>query len=223
MQIGTAIRSRTSCRQFESRPVPETTVRAIIELARHAPSGSNTQPWQVIAVAGARRDALVEATLQAREREDKQPEYSYYPAPMFEPYLGRRRSCGWGLYQAVGVTRGDRVASARQERRNYLLFDAPVGLFFFVDRGLARGSWVDYGMFLQNFMLAAREADLHTCAQASWLPYQHIVRQQLQVSDSLTLVCGMALGYAQPDAVVNQYQPARLDVDEMGDFIGFDT
>ncbi len=223
MQVDTAIRSRKSCRQFDPRPVQEATVRQILELARHAPSGSNIQPWQVIAVSGARRNALVEATLQARMREDIQPQYSYYPAPMFEPYLGRRRSCGWGLYKTVGVARGDRAASARQEQRNYQLFDAPVGLFFFIHQELARGSWIDYGMFLQTVMLAARQLGLHTCAQASWLPYQHIVRQQLAVEHPFMLVCGMGLGYAQADAHVNDYRPPRLDVDEFSDFVGFDS
>ncbi|HUO78740.1 MAG TPA: nitroreductase [Steroidobacteraceae bacterium] len=216
MDVDTALRTRGSTRAFLPRPVAPATVTAILEQARFAPSGSNIQPWRVHVVSGAARDALCRAVGDAAARDGARPAwpYQYYPAVWREPYLARRRACGWGLYSVLGIAKGDRDAMRTQELRNYELFGAPVGLFFFIDADLGPGSWLDYGMFLQSVMLAAVAHGLATCPQASWAPFHGIIRAQLAVPDTQLLICGIGLGYADPAAPVNRFRPERLAVDE---------
>jgi nitroreductase len=161
-------------------------------------------------VTGQRLERLRRAAVAAFEAgTGGEPAWRYYPEPIPEPFLTRRRACGFGLYGHLGIARDDRTGRARQHARNFELFDAPVGLFFFIDSRLVRGSWLDYGMFLQNVMLLAREHGLHTCPQAAWLEQHRVVREVLAVDAGATLVCGMALGYADESASVNAYQPPR--------------
>ena len=209
MQVSEAIRSRRSIRAFATRAVDPSVISTLLEQAAWAPSGSNMQPWQVHVATGDALQRLRVAALAAFEADAIKPEWDYYPNPIPEPYLARRRACGFGLYGHLEIARGDHAARRQQHRRNYELFDAPVGLFFFMDARLARGSWLDYGMFLQNIMLLAREHGLDTCPQAAWLELHQVVRTQLQVPDSLTMVCGMALGYREAAAHVNEFQPPR--------------
>ena len=220
--VSQALLTRQSGRAFLDTPVPLATVRELLDLARWAPSGSNIQPWQVQALAGAPLQALVDAVLAAATSSPPPAqEYDYYANPLPEPYLGRRRENGWGLYGHLGIGKGDRTASAAQALRNFRFFDAPVGLFFFIDAALAKGSWLDYGMFLQSFMLAARERGLHTCPQAAWLPYHALVRHHCGLQAERTLVCGMALGYLDASAHVNGFRTPRLPVDTFFTAHGF--
>lgn len=214
-----AARTRRSVRAYKPDAVPMETVREIVALGRHAPSGSNIQPWRVHVLTGATLkrvgDVLQQVFLaDAPERRD----YSYYTDPIEEPYLARRRECGWGLYGTLGIGRGDRGKSRAYRATNYNFFGAPVGLVFSIDRKLEKGSWLDYGMFLQTIMLAARARGLHTCPEASIANYPDIVRRELGINEDWIVVCGMALGYADPDAVVNTFQPPRIDLDEYATF-----
>lgn len=209
MHVSEAIRSRRSIRAFSTRSVDRSVVDAILSEAAWAPSGSNMQPWIVHAVAGEALQALRAAARAAFEAGSLEPAWAYYPNPIPEPYLARRRACGFGLYGHLGIERGDQIGRQRQHARNYELFDAPVALFFFMDSRLARGSWLDYGMYLQNVMLLARAHGLDTCPQAAWLDLHHVVREQLAIPASLTIVCGMALGYRDAAARINEYQPPR--------------
>jgi nitroreductase len=216
MDASTAIRRRGSTRAFLDRPVAPDRVRAVLDAARFAPSGSNIQPWQVHVVSGIVRDEICAAVRAAALQSPAGHPwpYQYYPATWREPYLARRRACGWGLYSLLGIKRGDREAGLAQELRNYEFFGAPVGLFFFIDDDLGPGSWLDYGMFLEAIMVAATAEGLATCPQAAWAPFHEIIRTRLAVPQSQMLICGMALGYAAPDAPVNRYRPARLAVEE---------
>jgi nitroreductase len=210
------MRRRVSTRAFLPRPVSLDLVRSILAAAGQAPSGTNIQPWQVHVVADAARARMSAAVRAAATSPDSRSDggYDYYPREWRDPYLARRRACGWGLYGLLGIRKGDREAGLAQELRNYDFFDAPIGLFIFIDRDLGRGSMLDCGMFLQNLMLAALEAGLATCPQAAWVPFDRTVREQLDVPATQMLVCGMALGYADPGAPVNSYRPGRLGVDE---------
>ena len=222
VSVTEALRTRQSGRAFLTTPVPLTTVTELLDIARWAPSGSNIQPWRVHALTGAPLRAVVAETLRMATRgEAPEQEYLYYANPLPEPYLGRRRANGWGLYGHLGIGKGDRTASAAQSLRNFELFGAPVGLFFFIDARLEKGSWVDYGMFLQSFMLAARERGLHTCPQAAWLPYHDLARRHCGMDAGWTLVCGMALGYLNPAAHVNGFRTPRLPVDSFFTADGF--
>jgi nitroreductase len=224
VHVHEALRARGSTRAFLPTPVDARTVRRILDLARHAPSGSNIQPWRVHAVAGAARDALCAAVLDAAAGAGRSAfpwPYNYYPARWREPYLARRRACGWGLYGTLGIERGDHAAAAAQELRNYEFFGAPVGLFLFVDADLEIGSWLDCGLFLQSVMLAAQAEGLATCPQAAWAPFHSIVRAHVGAPEGQTLICGLALGRADPDAVVNRFRPARESVAAFAALHGF--
>ncbi len=210
------IRARGSTRAFLPKPVAPELILQIIAAANYAPSGSNIQPWHVHVVSGAARDALC-ARVVAAASSGPEPSmaYQYYPSQWREPYLSRRRACGWGLYGTLGIKKTDREAMQAQQLRNFMLFDAPVGLYFTIDRDLNQGSWLDYGMYIQTVMLAATSLGLATCPQASWLAYDPIVREALSLDDREALVCGVALGYADLAAPVNRFRPARVAAAEV--------
>ncbi|WP_459615056.1 nitroreductase [Bordetella sp. 2513F-2] len=214
-----AITSRCSVRGFLPDPVAPATIRRILAAAARAPSGSNIQPWKVHVLTGAARDALSRALLAAHERgEPERREYQYYPVNWRSPYLERRRETGWGLYSLLGIAKGDRAASARQHGQNYVFFGAPCVLIFTIDADLGQGSWLDYGMFLQNIMVMARGCGLDTCAQAALANYPDIVRRQLGIPGDQVVVCGISLGYRDPAAPANRYRTRRIPVDEFATF-----
>lgn len=219
--IDEAITSRRSIRAFQSKPVPRETVEHILEVASRAPSGTNMQPWLVYVVTGAAKQALTNAILDARENDPEAQvrEYNYYPKEFFEPYLSRRRKVGWDLYRLLGIERGEKERMSRQQARNFSFFDAPVGLIFTIDRRLEIGSWLDYGMFIQNVMIAARAQGLHTCPQAAFCPYHRVIRQQLDIAETEAVVCGMSVGYQDPTAVENGLVATRVPVSEFARFV----
>ena len=217
-----AVTGRRSVRAFLPTPVPQPLVQRILEGASRAPSGTNTQPWKVYVLQGPALAALVRKVTDAVDAVQADPavavqhqeEFAYYPRQWTEPYLGRRRENGWGLYTLLGIGRGEPERMFAQQRRNFQFFDAPVGLVFTVDRVLERGSLIDYGMFLQNIMVLARAHGLDTCPQAAWNPYGSIILPQVGAADTEMLVCGMALGYADGAAVVNQLRTSRVPVEQ---------
>jgi len=211
--VDEVIRSRRSVRGFLPTPVPQETILEILDVATRAPSGTNTQPWKVTVVTGARKEALSRELITtaldpARDTEHEQ-EYSYYPDKWVHPYLDRRRKVGYDLYGLLGIAKGNRDRMQRQFARNYDFFGAPVGLFFTIDRIMGQGSWLDYGMFLQNVMLAARARGLDTCPQAAFTKYHRIVACHLEIPEEQMLLCGMALGYKDGDKIENSLQTSR--------------
>ncbi len=221
--VDEAITTRHSIRAFLPDPVSKETVAEIIDIAARAPSGTNMQPWQVYVTAGAAKEALSQAVLAAHDTPGAghAPEVSYYPDQFFEPYLARRRKVGWDLYGLLGIERGEKEKMHAQHGRNYTFFDAPVGLIFTIHRDLETGSWLDYGMFLQNVMLAARARGLHTCPQAAFTQYHKVIREHLPIADEEVVVCGMSLGYADPSAIENTLVTVREPVDAYTRFLGF--
>ncbi|GJD51478.1 Chloronitrobenzene nitroreductase [Methylobacterium crusticola] len=212
--VDEAITSRRSIRGFLDVPVPDATVRDLLALASRAPSGSNIQPWKAHAVTGAALRRLTDDLAAAHSAgEAEARDYHYYPVNWRSPYLERRRKVGWQLYGLTGVPRGDHAAAARQRGRNFVFFGAPVGLVFTIDRDMELGSWLDYGMFLQTLMIAARGRGLDTCPQAAIASYPGIVRRHLGIPDSEMVVCGMALGVADPaepaNALVSEREPVE--------------
>lgn len=205
--VDAAITSRRSIRAFLDKPVESDEIARILDVAARAPSGTNTQPWKVYVLTGAARARLSNAILavnadpeQAREHTE---EYAYYPREWTSPYIDRRRKVGWDLYSLLGLGRDNKAGMAAQHARNYAFFDAPVGLIFTIDRIMAQGSWLDYGMFLQNIMVAARARGLDTCPQAAFTQYHRIISAELDLPASEMVVCGMALGWADPARVEN--------------------
>ena len=220
--VDAAITSRRSVRGFLPTPVPEATIREILEVAARAPSGTNLQPWKVHVLTGAARQRLGEAILAAyddpAERAQHTEEYDYYPREWVSPYIDRRRKIGWDLYGLLEIGKTDKDKMHAQHGRNYVFFDAPVGFIFTIDRILAQGSWLDYGMFLENIMIAARGRGLDTCPQAAFTPFHRVIRRELRLGDHEAVVCGMALGHADPGAVANRLTTVRASVDEFTTF-----
>ena len=221
--VDAAITSRRSLRAFLPTPVPRETVVDILQIAARAPSGTNTQPWKVYVLTGDSlrslsqqvRAAYDDPTVSAQHRED----YAYYPRQWQPPYIDRRRKVGWDLYSLLGIAKGDKERMHAQHGRNYAFFDAPVGLMFTIDRVMEQGSWLDYGMFLQNVMVAARARGLDTCPQAAWTQYHRIILPAIGASADEMLVCGMSLGHADPDAIENTLQTERESVTNFARFL----
>ena len=202
-----AITSRHSIRAFLPAPVPREVIEQILAVAARAPSGTNTQPWRVHVLTGESRAALSgkvcaaydDAEVAKRHTE----EYAYYPTEWISPYIERRRKVGWDLYGLLGIAKADKARMHAQHRRNYEFFGAPVGLMFTIERILRQGSWLDYGMFLQSVMVAARARGLDTCPQAAWTPFHRIIGEHLGLHDGEMVVCGMSLGHADLSAIEN--------------------
>lgn len=205
--IDWALASRRSIRAFSAAPVARADIEAIIDVARYCASGVNTQPWHVHVVTGDAKDLLSDAivriyddpVLMARQAEP----YDYYPEEWRSPYIERRRQVGWELYGLLGIDKGDRSGMHAQHGRNFRFFGAPVGLMFTIDRSMGRGSLIDYGMFLQSIMVAARARGLDTCPQAAFNAFHNVIAQELAIPDEQMLVCGMSLGYAASGCIEN--------------------
>ena len=220
--VESAITSRMSARAFTSQEVPRHVLQHLLEVASRAPSGTNTQPWRVYVLQGSSRDALVAKVCAAHDALRTDPgladqyreEYDYYPEKWASPYIDRRRENGWGLYGLLGIGKGDKEKMHLQQQRNYCFFDAPVGLMFTLDRVMGRGSLLDYGMFLQSLMVAARAHGLHTCPQAAWNGFASIVKPHIGAGPQEMLVCGMSLGYAVTSDPVNAFHTPRVPVNE---------
>ncbi len=221
--IEAAIETRRSMRAFLPTPVPRELIEQILQVAARAPSGTNTQPWQVHVLSGAAKARLSERILAVYENPAElathTEEYAYYPEQWVSPYIDRRRKVGWDLYGLLGLAKTDRAGMHAQHGRNYRFFDAPVGLMFTIDRVMQQGSWLDYGMFLQSLMIAARGHGLHTCPQAAFTQFHRLIAEELQLAPTQMLVCGMALGYADPQAVANQLLTERAPVQEFTRFL----
>jgi nitroreductase len=218
--VDQAITTRMSARAFTAQPVPREVLTHLLELAARSPSGTNTQPWKVYVLQGASRATLVDKVCAAHDEIRANPDmaneyreaYDYYPEKWVSPFIDRRRENGWSLYGLLGIGKGDKDKMHAQHQRNYRFFDAPVGLMFTLDKVMGRGSLVDYGMFLQTLMVAARGHGLHTCPQAAWNGFAKIILPHIGAGDNEMLVCGMALGYADESELVNTFRTPRESV-----------
>jgi nitroreductase len=220
LTVEEAIRGRQSIRAYLTDPVPRALVARILETAGRAPSGTNIQPWKVYVFDGRARDAICAEICELYDRaEEPSRPYNYYPVKWREPYLGRRRACGWGLYGTLGITRDDKEGMRLQRRGNYELFGAPTGLIFTIDKDLDLGSWLDTGMFIQSVMIAARQFGLETCPQAALANYHEVFRRRLGIPESEQVICGMALGYPDPAAKVNTFRTEREPLEAFVTFV----
>lgn len=215
MKIDDLIQTRHSTRAFLEKPVSQSDIDDILNTARYAPSGANTQPWQVAIVTGETKQQISDKLVECfRQGIQSQPDYVYYPEQWQSPYIERRRACGLQLYQSLNIDRKDKVAQQKQWEANYRAFNAPVMLLFLMDGAMQTGSFLDLGMFLQNIMLVAQDKGLATCPQAALAEYAEQIKTILNYPVDTQLVCGMALGYEDHDVAVNQYRTAREPVSE---------
>jgi nitroreductase len=214
LTVEEAIRGRQSIRAYLATPVPRALLARVLETAGRAPSGSNIQPWKVYVVDGPARDDLVAEICELYDTTGEgKREYNYYPVNWREPYLARRRACGWGLYGTLGITREDKAGINAQRRQNFEFFGAPMGLVFTIERDMEQGSWLDCGMFIQSVMIAARQFGLETCPQAALASYHTVLRRRLAVPETEIVICGMAMGFPDTAAKVNSFRTEREPLD----------
>ena len=218
-----AIASRQSVRAFLPTAVAREVVEQILQVAARAPSGTNTQPWKATVVTGAAKRRLSDAILAVyndpEQRKQYTEEYAYYPTKWVDPYLARRRKIGWDLYGLLRIGREDKAKMHAQHGRNYVFFDAPVGMIFTIDRILEQGSWLDFGMFLQNVMVAARARGLDTCPQAAFTQFHRVIERELALPETEMVVCGMSLGYADMSKIENTLVTERESVAAFARFV----
>ncbi|MCU1386644.1 MAG: dehydrogenase [Acidobacteria bacterium] len=225
MDVFEAVASRFSCRAFLQTPVAEITVRDIIESASRAPSAGNMQPWRVYAIAGSRIEELKNLLTPRMATElpkGEGAEYTIYPEPLTEPYLGRRFQVGELLYRAIDIARQDKAGRYKQYAKNYEFFGAPVALFFARERDHGPAQWADIGGYLQTVALLARGHGLHTCPQQAWVSYHKTVRSFLKLPSNQMIYSGMAMGYEDSAAPINSWRSPREPLEAFATFSGFD-
>ncbi len=226
LTVDAVLRLRRSIRAFLPTPVAREQIEAILAVAARAPSGTNTQPWRVHVLTGLSRQTLSARILAAfndpAQAAEHAEEYAYYPSEWVSPYIDRRRKVGFDLYRLLEIAKGDKARMHAQHGRNFDFFGAPVGLIFTIDRVMQQGSWLDYGMFLQSIMIAARARGLDTCAQAAFTPYHRLIAAHLHLPANEQVVCGMALGHADLAAPENQLVTERAALSEFVQFYGDD-
>lgn len=222
MNVSEAVASRQSVRAFSDKSVDKATIESLLEKAKWAPSGGNLQPWMVYVLGGKRLSDfidIVQKKLPAHPMGEGS-EYEVYPAGLKEPYRSRRYRCGEDLYASIGVTRDDKPARLAQFANNYQFFGAPVGIFFALDRSMHEGQWSDLGMFIQTFMLLAREQGLDTCAQESWAGWHRTVSEFLNIPEHFMLFCGLALGFRDQGHAINHWRTERAPISEFVEWYG---
>ena len=210
MNISQALTQRHSVRAFTDQVVNQQQIEQLLTTASQAPSGANTQPWQVAVITGNTKRDLQDRLQHAfKTGLQQQPDYQYYPIEWHLPYLTRRRECGLQLYRSLNIHKGDTERRQAQWAANYRAFDAPVMLLFFMDAAMQTGSYLDYGMFLQSVMLAAMGQGLASCPQAAMAEYPDVIRETLGYPNDKVVICGIALGYEDTAAPVNNYRTPR--------------
>lgn len=223
MKVSEALKSRITCRAFLDKPVPEETVRQILEEAKYAPSGGNLQPWHVYVLTGAKLKEFL-SIIETKQKDapfGEGTEYDIYPKGLTDPYKARRFKCGEDMYATIGVPREDKAGRLQQFARNFRFFDAPVAMFFAIDRQMGLGQWSDLGMFIQSVMLAAREHGLHTAPQEAWAIWYKTVSEFVAMPENLMLFCGMGLGYMDESAPINKLRTERAPLEEFATLSGF--
>lgn len=219
--VDAVLRSRRSIRAFKPDPVSRKELLDILDVSASAPSNSNTQPWRVHVMTGEPMKALGEKLTAACNR-DEAPSPSHFPDPLPRAYAARQDDFATRYYASLGIERGDRLARARQSLRNFVFFGAPVGLIFTIDRRLREHSWLDFGLFIQTVMIAARARGLDTCPQVSFARFHAQIAQHLGLDEDELTVCGMSMGYADPEAAVNRINVTREKAESFSHFMGFD-
>lgn len=220
MNVGQAVATRRSVRDFLPTPVPGELIRRVLEQALRAPSGGNLQPWHLHVVGGARMEEL-KALMRERVQQPGEPaEYAIYPPELVSPYRERRFAIGEAMYARLGIPREDKAARRAWFGRNFQFFGAPLALFCSVDRRMGPPQWSDLGMLLQTVMLLLRAEGLDSCAQECWAVYPQTIGRFLELPPEQMLFCGMAIGYARRDGPIDGLVSERAPLDEVARFHG---
>ena len=217
MDVTEAVDSRKSIRAFLDKAVDDSLIKELLEKSSRAASGGNLQPWKIYVINGKTMNSFHK--FQSEWTEPETPAYAIYPENLKEPYKTSRYEVADDMYSLLGIEREDKEARFKQVLKNYEFFGAPAAFFCFVDRQMGRPQWSDLGMFLQTFMLLAREAGLDTCPQEAWAMKQESVTAFVEAPDELMLFCGMAIGYKDHKARVNRLNSDRRSPDSWMKFV----
>lgn len=223
MNATDAVNTRRSIRQFTAKPVSQETLRRVLEKAQRAPSGGNTQPWNAVIVTG---DALADITAKIKAKAKSAPmgkgiEYAIYPKNLDGRYEEQRRGVGRAMFESIGLGRDNKAGRGAQMAKNWDSFGAPVQLFTYCRKYMGPPQWADMGMWLQTVMLLLREEGLDSCAQEIWAMYGGYMRELLNIDDDHIFFCGMAIGYRDADAPINNFDVPRVAVDDAIRWEGF--
>jgi nitroreductase len=220
--VDSAISSRRAVRAFRPDAVAKQDVVDILDVARTAPSNSNTQPWRVHVLGGRIKQQLSDALARAHT-DGTHPQLQHMPDPLPQSFQSRQEDFGARYYGALCIDKADIEARSRATGRNFYFFGAPVGMIFTIDARLKKYSWLDYGLFIQNIMIAARARGLDTCPQVSFARYQSVIAEHIEIDAGHDVVCGMSLGYAEQGSVVNRLEIPREPVGQFARFAGLDA
>lgn len=222
MNASEAIKGRISTRAFTSKPVSEEVLREILEIARWSPSGGNCQPWHVYGLAGQgmARFRAEFAEVMAADPMGEETEFHIYPPNIKEPYRSRRYKCGEDLYASIGIPRENKPGRLMQLAKNYEFFGAPAAFFFAIDRQMGPGQWAHLGMFMQSIALVAEDFGLASCMQEAWARRHSFIRRFFRIPEERQVYCGMAIGYKDSTAPINNWRTERAPVDEFASFAG---
>ncbi len=220
MNVSEAVATRRSIRDFLDEPVELETLRRVMDKARFAPSGCNFQPWEATIVSGEPLKALQERMLASPPQDPQEYDFS---APNSSPeHKARLMAVGTQMYSAMGIARGDKEARQVFSERNLVSFGAPALLLCYFRRFMGPPQWSDVGMWLQTIMLLLREEGLDSCPQEALWQHARLIKQFIGVSDETHIFfCGMAIGYRDPDAPVNNFERERVALDDQVRFLGF--
>lgn len=224
MNVSEAVATRRSVRAFTDQPVDQAVLKRVLEKAQRSPSGGNTQPWHAAVLTGEPMQALFRsvADVLSQGRAAYSPEYDIYPKGLDGDYEQRRRGVGEDLYGALEITRENKAGRMMWFANNFRAFGAPVLMLVHTPKYMGPPQWSDIGMWLQTVMLLLREEGLDSCAQEAWAMYSAQVRSAVEIPDDHIFFCGMAIGYRDPEAPVNQFGVARAKLDECVSWQGFD-
>jgi nitroreductase len=211
------LRGRWSCRGFTETPVPRPTIERLLEMAQRTPSWCNTQPWRVTLTSGEATRRLAEALSEHRSGAADQPDLPF-PAAYRGEYLARRRECGYQLYGAVGIERGDRVRSAAQGWENFRFFGAPHFALITTERDLGTYGAIDCGGYVSVFLLAAQSLGLAAIPQAAVAAYSPWLRDYFGLADNRLVVCGISFGYPDQAHPANGFRTSRAPISDVVDW-----
>ncbi|MET0587177.1 MAG: nitroreductase [Novosphingobium sp.] len=223
LSVSEAVSSRRSIRAFLDRAVAPEVIERVLDMARRAPSGGNVQPWNAVVLAGEPLARLKAAVAEALSlgKAGRSMEYAIYPTGLDGRYEDYRFDVGERMYQALGIGRDDKAGRLSQFAANFRAFDAPVLMLVHTPRYMGPPQWSDLGMWLQTVMLLLREEGLDSCPQEAWAMYGAQVHEHARIPEDHIFFCGMAIGFRDPDAPVNQFEVARAPLSEMVRFEGF--
>ena len=217
MKVSDAVLARRSIRAFTPQPINNKVIKDLLALAARSPSGGNLQPWKIYVINHQSMKKFIE--FQDNWNQPETPGYAIYPSGLTEPYRTSRYQLGEAMYELLGIPREDKDARLQQVLRNFEFFGAPAAIFCFVDKQMGPPQWSDLGMFLQTFMLLAQEAGIDTCAQEAWAMKNDSVSEFVGSDKNDILFCGLALGYKDEDAVINQLSSERRPIEQWAKFL----